>query len=890
MRDAKGRLLLLAAALLLAALIAGCGQRGEAGETPPPSPSLPETAASALTSPPGEEGEPVPVMEALGLAPEEIEKLTYSAGFFGERTLRKGETGFDEAIALLISLRGTPAKVPRAVARLVKLNDSGIPLVLEYDGERVHASLGWSDNYLLDSSGRPDLELEDIFARYAPKPIREPVSFDFGSYTAGGELILMPEKPDYDEEALRTAVESSLLRLRERGPEDSTAPEEGAIVHLMAENKGEEEVYYGFPFLLAYHDGGWFRVPTRTEYVSDLIPRSIAPGQTLETGLRMDDYDDPLYPGLYRACMTYHVGFYDKGSRYDHIAWTEFEITETEDPDAPAPERLIRDREPEEIDVLRYTLPTWDYYTLRRGDEGFEEALTLLLSLQGQPCGQVYCPIYRQLDFGDSVRSIYLESDGRHTWGSYDGRWLELKGASRPDLELAAIFERHGEWYVPAAEKADHSSQREDGSLQAYAEFPSYDCAAVQAAIQMEKRDYLATADRNHAPDDAWVKLTLENRTEGALKVGNLAFEALRDGEWVGVELRSGFGIASMLFTSEIAAGETMEAWIQLSVYNDPLTAGDYRAAIPYTAGEADPLKDGFDRVTYAFFRLSDGAPEPDDGTELLMGRTKREKVKSIVYTMSIGDNYTLDRGEVGFAQVLETIFSLRGVPCDRPESLVFRTFDLGVGPDITLAFDGEHIYGRRLTDQWLLLDTEGRIDQELTETFLRWGEKETPVYFDGPLQYKNLREDASVVLTAERATFELAALLEEMEEFRREYREDGRQETEEIPSFVLRFRLENRSEETIHFGNGVDLEALRDGEWKSVHMRRGYGIAGVGLSLKPGEGYDALGFSLLAYYEEALTPGLYRACLTYKFGSDQGRDDHAAYAEFEIRDSLPEN
>ena len=104
------------------------------------------------------------------------------------------------------------------------------------------------------------------------------------------------------------------------------------------------------------------------------------------------------------------------------------------------------------------------------------------------------------------------------------------------------------------------------------------------------------------------------------------------------------------------------------------------------------------------------------------------------------------------------------------------------------------------------------------------------------------------------------------------------------------RFVVENRSEETIHFGNGVDLEALRDGEWKSVHMRRGYGIAGFGLSLNPGESYDALGFSLLAYYEEALTPGLYRACLTYKFGSDQGRDDHATYAEFEIRDGLPEN
>ena len=889
MRDAKGRFLLFLAALLLAALIGGCGQKGEAGETAPPVSAFPATAEPVLTPPPGEAGEPVPVMEAFGFAPEEIEKLTFSASPFGERTLVRGEEGFDEALELLFSLHGTPSSVTKAIARLVRVNDGGIPFILEFDGERVHASLGWSEDHLLEASGRPDLELEDIFARYAPKPVREPVAFDFGSYASGGGLVLTSEKPAYDENELREAVESTLLRLRERGPEDDTRPEEGAIVHLRAENKGEEEVYYEFPFLLSYHDGGWFRVPTRMEYVSDLIPRSIAPGQTLETGLRMDDYDDPLYPGLYRACMMYHVGFYGKGSRYDHIAWAEFEITETEDPDAPAPEQLIQDQAAEEIGVIRYTLPTWDFYTLRRGDEGFDEALTLLLSLEGTPCEPVYFPIARQLDFGDSMGGVYLESDGRKTWGCCDGRWLELKGASRPDLELAAIFERHGEWYLPEGELADHSAQLEDGSLLAFAEFPEYDSAAVRADIETEKKDYLATADRNHAPDDAWVKLTMENRTEGTLKYGSLELEVLRDGEWVRVELRSGFGVASLLWTGEIPAGETEEAWIQLSVYNDPMTAGDYRAAIPYTAGETDPLEAGFDRVAFARFRLSDGTEEPDDGTEKLMGRTKREKVKSIVYTMSIGDHYTLDRGQVGFAQVLETIFSLRGTPCEQPESLVSRTFSLGVGPDVTLAFDGEKVYGRRLTDHWLLLDAEGRVDQDLTEIFLRWGEKEKPAFADVPLPYKEPEVDENVLLTAGSPSFARSVLLSEMEAFRREYRESGRRETEELPPFVLRFRLENRSEETIQFDNGIMLEALRDGEWRSVPMRSGYGYFGAGLSLEPGESYDALGFSLTSYYEESLSPGLYRACLTYKQGSTQGRDDHAAYAEFELTENLPE-
>ena len=181
-------------------------------------------------------------------------------------------------------------------------------------------------------------------------------------------------------------------------------------------------------------------------------------------------------------------------------------------------------------------------------------------------------------------------------------------------------------------------------------------------------------------------------------------------------------------------------------------------------------------------------------------------------------------------------------------------------------------------------------MDQDLTDIFLRWGEKETPAVVDVPLPYKNLSEAENVVLTAEQPSLESSALLSEMEAFRREYREAGGKETAELPPFVLRFRLENRSEETIQFGNGVTLEALRDGEWRSIPMRKGYGSFGFGLSLAPGESYDALGFNLTSYYEESLSPGLYRACLSYKFGSDQGRDDHAAYAEFEIRDGLPEN
>ena len=133
----------LAAVALLAALSVGCAKGGNPGENPPPAP--PSEAAEAPTpavtlSPtpaPTLSGEPRPVLETYGIDPAEIGEMTYSFHAFGTRTLRRGEGGFEQVVALLASLKGTPVKAQRTVDRTLKLDSCSHPLFIGSDGERI---------------------------------------------------------------------------------------------------------------------------------------------------------------------------------------------------------------------------------------------------------------------------------------------------------------------------------------------------------------------------------------------------------------------------------------------------------------------------------------------------------------------------------------------------------------------------------------------------------------------------------------------------------------------------------------------------------------------------------------------------------------------------------
>ena len=312
---------ILCAALILTLLLAlaACGRASQPTAEPTAAPGVTPTPA------PGEEGGGESVLERFGLDPEEIERISYSAFHFGKRTLERGEEGFDQALNILISLRGIPAALTgSSVNREVRLNDGGIPLVLEYDGERVYADWGYAGEFLL-LAGRPDEALEAVFARYAPGPVPEPFTGS-GSLREDGPLVLEAASPVCDGAALRSAIEGSLLRFKEPGPKEGYRSEEGAILRLTAENRGEETVQYTLPrWLLALRDGSWYWVPARMSLGDDLIPRQLAPGETLETGMDMTVFDDSLEPGIYRACMLYSVGAELKAG-LTHIAYAEFEI------------------------------------------------------------------------------------------------------------------------------------------------------------------------------------------------------------------------------------------------------------------------------------------------------------------------------------------------------------------------------------------------------------------------------------------------------------------------------------------------------------------------------------------------------------------------------------
>ncbi len=550
---------------------------------------------------------------------------------------------------------------------------------------------------------------------------------------------------------------------------------------------------------------------------------------------------------------------------------------------APGEEWLLADRAGEGIDTIVFRLFTWETYTLRRGMEGFDEALGALLSLRGRPCEDPPAgpSVTTYLDFGLRVN---LEYDGKTLRGFRSDHWLDLSDLGRPDEEMRGIFERYGEKYVPEARLADHSDQVLDGKVKISAEFPVYDYDTVQAAVTQRKLDYLATGDRAHEPDSSQVKLTLENVSEDDLAYGDLELEVRRDGAWYRVYTYDGFG--SYAIYHFLYAGETKEYPLNLSIYNE-LKPGLYRAVIPYGVSDRS-IK--LNRIAWAEFEISDGVTEiePWDGKEKLMGRINPEKVDSILCRLPLSECYTLREGDAGFSAARDYLFSLRGVPCELPESLVSRSIEPNAGPAVTLAFDGEHVYGRMGTGFWLLLEGEGRLDQELTEIFLQFGEKEayTNTF---PSETIDKTVDESVELVLEKTSFDLDALLSGMEAYRAAYRESGRPPVEWGREFSLNASLQNGLEERISYGHDTALEALRDGEWRLILMRSGIGVFNIGYVLEPGEADDGLGISFLSYYEEALTPGRYRLCLDYKPGRNDANPTHVACAEFELVSELPE-
>lgn len=580
----------LAAVALLAVLAAGCMKGGGAGESPTPAPT--SEAAEAPTpvvtlSPtpaPTLSGEPRPVLETYGIDPEKIGEMTYSFHAFGTRTLRRGEGGFDQVLALLASLKGAPVKAQRTVDRTLELDSCLHPLFIGSDGERTYISLGWEDFLLLDTDGRPDEELEALFAAYAPEPYQAPILFDGSAYRSDGGLSLTAAQPTYDYAAMQAAIPISRRRYYAL---DGGAPEEEAVVRLTAENQGDEPIDYHLPALLALRDGEWVWVPTLSPIATTYERKCLQPGESLETGLTMDYYADPLPPGKYCACMVYSVG--EKPKQFStHIAYAPFEIVGEVPEDGREP--LMDGVKLEKVRRITYTLRSWDEYTLIQGQEGFDEALALLRPLRGASWGRRLEEIEIQCSRGfalNTMQELTLAFDGDWVFGKVDGgdwRLLDLDG--RPDQQLTNIFLRWGD-KAPAAESvpADHAGLRAGENLSVRPEHPVYALENMLAAMEAYLVRYREEGREAERSDEEFsVRFAFENRTEERINIEDYSLETLKDGEWYTVPFRRN---TVSILPLQLEGGEKTAGFLSLLDFDgENLTPGRWRLCMRYGVGE----------------------------------------------------------------------------------------------------------------------------------------------------------------------------------------------------------------------------------------------------------------------------------------------------------------
>ena len=196
----------------------------------------------------------------------------------------------------------------------------------------------------------------------------------------------------------------------------------------------------------------------------------------------------------------------------------------------------------------------------------------------------------------------------------------------------------------------------------------------------------------------------------------------------------------------------------------------------------------------------------------------------------------------------------------------------------MTLGFDGDWVFGKADGGDWRLLELDGRPDQQLTNIFLRWGEKASAAE-PTPADHTGLRAGESLAVSSERPAYELEPMLAAMEAWLVRYREEGREAERSDEEFSVRFAFENRTEEWINIED-YSLETLKDGEWYTVPFRRNT-VSILPLQLEPGAKTEAF-LSLLDVDGENLMPGRWRLCMRYGVGEDLSRD-REAYAEFEI-------
>ncbi len=276
---------------------------------------------------------------------------------------------------------------------------------------------------------------------------------------------------------------------------------------------------------------------------------------------------------------------------------------------------------------------------------------------------------------------------------------------------------------------------------------------------------------------------------------------------------------------------------------------------------------------------------EAGDGTELLLKRKKREGVESIRYELSYYGTYTLEKGEAGFEDALDILFSLRGELCEKPEGrLSRRTFDLD--PRVELVYDGESVYGSTNNGyRWLRLTGEGRPDQALSAIFEQNGST-TPAVGKAAYHYgdrdNGIVDGGILFAETERPVYDLETLTAALQGMKEAYKENGSRDVDERT--LISLTVENRSEESCHYyGGSFSLEYLLDGEWHRWGQWS-YSYFLLSVELKAGE---IKTFQMpMSDFIDPLLPGRYRFALDFGVGDDGDKRRAVAFAEFDLADA----
>ncbi len=265
---------------------------------------------------------PMPLLDVKKLEAQEY--LTLLDPWGNSLSLRQGDVGWEEALALLTSLRGTPCRTPREMIdrqelRLRHTED----LALCWDGEKPCALADglW---YALEGD-RPDLALTNLFEGYGFSNLLFTREIDQRNRREEGSLTVTAEFPVYG----LAEAKADFLRIEEmraNGEKVSPLDVPNAQVVLTLENHSSQDVECNEVIgLEVFQNGSWHALTDKGDWIYSLMNLHIPAGEQTNYSITLYRYQT-LPPGHYRVSVNYVLGEKTPDRPWENVAFGEFRL------------------------------------------------------------------------------------------------------------------------------------------------------------------------------------------------------------------------------------------------------------------------------------------------------------------------------------------------------------------------------------------------------------------------------------------------------------------------------------------------------------------------------------------------------------------------------------